>query len=307
MLSKTLTLAVLLAATVASSTTGIAAASSNTIVDLAVATPELSTLVTALQAGDLVDTLSGRGPFTVFAPTNAAFALLPPEDLAFLLDPANVAELVNVLTYHVKADRFRAEDLTNREQLEMLQGQNVGVTIFGSRDRIFVNDGEVITADILATNGVVHIIDRVLIPPAGGGGDRPIINIVQLAGRTPELFVLTRLLGTAGLAPTLEGEGPFTVFAPTNDAFEKLPAEVLEFLTQPENIADLIAVLTYHVVSGETLAGSLCNSQRIETIEGRDVEVTILGDRVFINDSQVICTARLYSRKRVQHCYLPYD
>jgi transforming growth factor-beta-induced protein len=263
-----------------------AGAAAQTVVDLAVATPDLSTLVTALAAANLVDTLSGRGPWTVFAPTNEAFALLPPADLEFLLDPENIDKLVSVLTYHVKTDRLRAEDLQNGQQLETVQGDDVGVTILERSGRVFIGDGEVTTADIGATNGIVHIIDRVLLPP-GGGGERPSASIVQLAGTTPELFVLATALRAADLEGTLSGGGPFTVFAPTNDAFRALPEGTLEFLLEPENKDDLIDVLTYHVASGEARAASLCNGQRVPTLEGEDVTVTILGGRVFINDSQV--------------------
>jgi transforming growth factor-beta-induced protein len=140
----------------------------------------------------------------VFAPSNEAFALLPPAELESLLDPANIGELVNVLTYHVKNDRLRAEDLSNGQQLETLQGEDVGVSIIGGR--VFIGDGEVTTADVSASNGVVHIIDRVLLPPApGGGGTRPEANIIDLAVATPSLFVLARLLDSAGLVETLAG------------------------------------------------------------------------------------------------------
>ena len=273
-------------------------ATAQTIVDLAVATPDLSTLVTALTAADLVDTIGGRGPFTVFAPTNEAFAALPAAQLEFLLDPANVGELVDVLTYHVKADRLRAEDLTNGQQLETLQGEDVGVTIVGSR--VFIGDGLVTTANVLATNGVVHIIDRVLIPPPPSP-PRPTQSIVAIASAAPNLFILVRLLGASGLVPTLEGDGPFTVFAPTNDAFEGLPDGTLEFLLDPENIGALVDVLTYHVVSGEVRAADLCNGQQVETLEGQDVAVTIVGgSRVLINNA-FVTTADVLASNGVVH------
>merc|ERR1711865_380396 len=113
-----------------------------TIVDLAVATPDLSTLVTALKAGKLVDTLSGAGPFTVFAPTNEAFAKLPKSLLDYLLDPKNIKELDDVLTYHVASGSVHAKDLKNHEKIKTVEGK-----------------------DVEASNGVVHIINHVLIPP----------------------------------------------------------------------------------------------------------------------------------------------
>eukprot|EP01050_Picozoa_sp_SAG11_P007984 SAG11_NODE_683_length_7747_cov_3.047463_1_plen_316_part_00 len=249
-----------------------------TIIDLAVATPSLSTLVAAVTAGDLVETLSGPGPFTVFAPSNEAFARLPPAELARLLAPENQAELVNLLTYHVASGDVRAGDLSNGQQVETLQGQDVGVTILGSR--VLIGDGEVTTADVLATNGVVHIIDEVLLP-------RPDATIVDLAVATPSLSTLVIAVTAAGLVETLSGPGPFTVFAPSNEAFARLPSGTIEFLLDPENIDELIRVLTYHVVSGDVRANDLCNGQQVETLQGGTVNVTILGSRVFIGDGQV--------------------
>merc|ERR1711865_1329532 len=138
-----------------------------TIVELAVATPDLSTLVTALKAGGLVDTLSGKGPFTVFAPTNEAFAKLPAATLAHLLDPANVKELDAVLTYHVVAGVAAfSKDLTDGEKIKTVEGQDVTASIYKG-NRIFINKALVTTADVSASNGVIHIIDTVLsLPPA---------------------------------------------------------------------------------------------------------------------------------------------
>jgi len=138
------------------------AAPAGTIVDLAVATPDLSTLVTALTAGKLVETLSGPGPFTVFAPTNEAFAALPASTLAKLLDPANLAELDNVLTYHVASGSVHAADLTDGEMIPTVEGEDVVATV--NSTGVFINDAAVTTADVDASNGVVHIIDAVLIP-----------------------------------------------------------------------------------------------------------------------------------------------
>ena len=144
-----------------------------TIVDLAVADPDLSTLVTALKAGGLVGTLSGRGPFTVFAPTNEAFASLPAGVVANLLKTENKAQLVDVLTYHVVAGTLRAEALKDGEKLKTVEGKELTVRISGST--VFINSAKVTTADVTASNGVVHIIDGVLLPagPAPQPGPPP--------------------------------------------------------------------------------------------------------------------------------------
>ena len=141
-----------------------------TIVDLAVATPDLSTLVTALKAGGLVGTLSGQGPFTVFAPTNEAFTALPNGVLANLLKPENKAKLDDVLTYHVVAGTVRAEDLKDGEKLRTLEGKELTVRLSGKE--VLINSAKVTTADVNASNGVVHIIDEVLLP-AGGPAPPP--------------------------------------------------------------------------------------------------------------------------------------
>lgn len=134
------------------------------IVETAQATPDLSTLVDAVVAADLTGTLSGEGPFTVFAPTNDAFAALPPAELQRLLQPANQDELAKILTYHVVAGDVKAADLTNGQKVETVEGQDLTVTIKG--DKVMLNDSAtVVQADIETSNGTVHVIDGVLLPP----------------------------------------------------------------------------------------------------------------------------------------------
>ena len=137
------------------------------IVELAQATPDLSTLVTAVVAADLVDTLSGPGPFTVLAPTNEAFAALPDGTLDSLLLPENQADLQNVLTNHVIAGEVFAEDLSDGQVVTTVQGENLTVSI--TEEGVFFVDAnggraQVTTADVVASNGVVHIINAVLLP-----------------------------------------------------------------------------------------------------------------------------------------------
>merc|ERR1712195_65838 len=233
-----------------------------TIVDLAVATPDLSTLVTALKAGGLVDTLSGKGPFTVFAPTNEAFAKLPAATLAQLLEPANVKELDAVLEYHVVAGVAAfSKDLTDGETIKTVEGQNVTASIYMG-NRVFINNGLVTTADVAASNGVIHIIDTVLSMPA-----KPTPTIIERITSMPELsifqFAYVSALETvennnehyppSGSDGILDGDGPLTVFAPTNEAFRKLPKGFLDYLLKPENIVELQSLLSYHVVSGAEL------------------------------------------------------
>ncbi len=132
------------------------------IVDTAVGAGDFTTLVAAVQAAGLVDTLKGEGPFTVFAPTDAAFAALPAGTVEDLLKPENKDKLVSILTYHVVAGKVMSGDLTEGMMAPTVQGGEVTITLDGGAK---VNGANVTTADIEASNGVIHVIDAVILPP----------------------------------------------------------------------------------------------------------------------------------------------
>lgn len=133
------------------------------IVSLAVGNEDLSTLVAAVKAAGLVETLQGTGPFTVFAPTNAAFAALPEGTVENLLKPENKDQLVAVLTYHVVAGKVMSTDLKNGQKAATVQGSEIKVKV--SKKGVMINDANVVAADVAASNGVVHVIDKVILPP----------------------------------------------------------------------------------------------------------------------------------------------
>jgi uncharacterized surface protein with fasciclin (FAS1) repeats len=149
---------------------GIAASSSmaraaeKDLVDTAVGAGQFKTLAAALGAAGLVDTLKGAGPFTVFAPTDAAFAKLSAGTVENLLKPENKDQLAAILTYHVVAGKVMAADVVKLSEAKTVNGAWVKITVNG--DKVMVNDGTVSTADVTASNGVIHIIDTVLLPPA---------------------------------------------------------------------------------------------------------------------------------------------
>ncbi|MFQ3786748.1 fasciclin domain-containing protein [Halomonas sp. A29] len=132
------------------------------IVDTAVAAGQFETLATALEAAGLVETLKGEGPFTVFAPTDEAFAALPEGTVESLLEPENLEQLQAVLTYHVVAGKVMAEDAMGLDSATTVQGQDISITTMDGS--VMVNDASVIQADIEASNGVIHVIDSVLLP-----------------------------------------------------------------------------------------------------------------------------------------------
>ncbi len=248
---------------------------SESIMDLVDATSDLSTLKAAIDAASLRETLDGDGPFTVFAPTNAAFAELDADVLAFLLD--NPAELTKVLTYHVVSGKVLSTDLSDGD-VTTLNGGDVTVDLSNG---VMINNANVTAADVDASNGVVHIINKVLIP------DNLILptteTIMDLVDATSDLSTLKTAIDAASLRETLNGDGPFTVFAPTNAAFAELDADVLAFLL--DNPTELTKVLTYHVVAGTVLSTDLTNGD-VPTLNGGDVTVD-LSNGVMINDASV--------------------
>ena len=133
-----------------------------TVVDIAVGNPDFSTLVAALKAAGLVDTLSGAGPFTVFAPSNAAFAKLPAGTLDNLLKPENKAQLTAILTYHVVAGKVLAADVVKLSSAKTVQGGEVAISVNGSA--VKVDAANVVSTDIVGSNGVIHVIDSVIMP-----------------------------------------------------------------------------------------------------------------------------------------------
>jgi len=251
------------------------------IVQLAQATPDLSTLVTALTAGGLTGTLSGKGPFTVFAPTNEAFAKIETKALNALLK--NKAELDKVLEYHVLAANLHMRELMAVKIAKTLEGENVDVTDPGGV--IKVNNAKVLTADVAASNGIVHIIDTVLMPPSGP--PLPLKkDIVHVAEGNADLSTLVAALTAGKLVATLEGKGPFTVFAPTNEAFAKIPKDALTKLLGNQKLLDQL--LEYHVLSGDFSMRDLMAAKLITTLEKEQVIVRSMNNAIMVNNADVV-------------------
>jgi uncharacterized surface protein with fasciclin (FAS1) repeats len=254
-------------------------------VDTAVADGRFTTLVTAVQAAGLVDTLKGEGPFTVFAPTDDAFAKLPAGTVEELLKPENKQKLTDILLYHVVSGKVMAADVTKLTSATTVFGKDVTIKV--DMGNVYINDAKVIITDIETSNGVIHVIDTVLLPPAEEA-KQTIVDIAVADGR---FTTLVAALKAAGLVETLSGEGPFTVFAPTDDAFAKLPAGTVENLLKPENLEQLKNILLYHVVSGKVMAADVVGLTSATTVLGQDITITVKDGKVYLNDTvQVIIT-----------------
>lgn len=259
----------------------------DSIVDIAVADGRFTTLVTALEAAGLAETLAGEGAFTVFAPTDDAFAALPEGTVPSLLEDPEGA-LTDVLLYHVVEGAVMAETVVTLESAATLQGEDVSITV--TDGSVFLNDTvQVVITDIEASNGVIHVIDAVLLPPSMTA-EEEMPSITEIAVEDGRFTTLVAALEAAGLAETLAGEGEFTVFAPTDDAFAALPeGTVAALLEDPEGA--LTEVLLYHVAAGVVPAETVVTLASATTLQGEDVTIAVEDGNVILNDSvQVIIT-----------------
>ncbi len=257
-----------------------ASAIADDIVDTAVKAGKFKTLAAALGAADLVDTLKGAGPFTVFAPTDEAFAKLPEGTVATLLKPENKGVLTGVLTYHVVPGKVMAKQVLGLNSATTVNGQRVDIKVEGSS--VMVDGAKVITTDIVCDNGVIHVIDSVILP-----ADKSIPEIADKAGKFKTLLAAAK---AAGLAEVLAGDGPFTVFAPVDSAFAKLPKGTVESLLKPENKQKLVDILKYHVVSGRVYSEDAVKARSVKTLEGNSINVMLGDNGAYINTSKLVVT-----------------
>lgn len=247
---------------------------SNTIVDIAVGDAQFSTLVSALQRTNLVATLQGDGPFTVFAPTNDAFTALG-LDLATISDDA----LTEILLYHVLGAEVKSTDLADGQTYASTAaatgpgGNALSMLVEKSGSGVIVNNNATVTtADVSADNGVIHIVNNVITP-------------LDLVGHAQANSNFSSLVGALAAAPgelvsVLQATGPYTVFAPVNSGFDAI-SDVIATLTSDQ----IASVLTYHVISGaNVLSTDLSNDMAVTTVNGQEFTV-LIGDGVQIQDA----------------------
>ncbi len=257
------------------------------IVDTAVAAGNFKTLVAAVQTAGLVDALKAPGPLTVFAPTDDAFAKLPADLIAALLKPENKGKLTEILTYHVLVGKVLSADALklDGEEVETLGGAEIKISV--RNGMLFINESKVIAADVMASNGVIHAIDTVLIPP-GFVPPTTAKDIVDTAVAAGNFKTLVAAVQAAGLGDALKAPGPLTVFAPTDDAFAKLPAGLVAYLLKPENKETLKKVLLYHVVDGAVSSAQAKHLSSAKTLQGDRVHLSFNGVDLFVNGARVV-------------------
>lgn len=242
------------------------------------------TFLAAVKSAGLEDILKSDGPFTVFAPTDEAFELIPEETIEALLKPENRTILTDILIYHVYPGKILEKDIMDivGSSIAMLNMVDLNInTVEG--DVILNQDGKsaasVIITDILCKNGVIHVVDVVLDPNENR------MDIVDTAAANGNFTTLITALKAAGLDDDLRGLGPFTVFAPTDNAFALITDETIEDLLKPENQSTLIEILTYHVYSGKLFSPNVLDfdGSEITMLGGGEVNVDVMGNNLFLN------------------------
>ena len=254
-------------------------ANTDNVVRVAKDAGSFRTLLKAAQAAGLVDELTGGGPFTVFAPTDDAFAALPDGTLDSLLEKSNRDRLKDILAYHIVEGELSASDLATRSALTTLNGQRVSIAL--DNGSLMVDDALVVTPNIAASNGVIHAIETVLIPTSDS-----IASVAESAGQFGTLIDLAE---RAGLLDALRSRGPITVLAPTDAAFGALPESTLDALRNDREA--LREVLLNHVVPGRLYASDLLASGgEAESAAGRPVAVALGNGGLRVGDAMVVGT-----------------
>ena len=234
-------------------------------------------LVAALSHAGLVSALQADGPFTVFAPTDNAFAEAGIDLSTFDTEEEN-ATLSDILLYHVISGAVASSDVSDGLSVEALNGDDLSFTI--TDGIVMVNDATVTSADVMASNGIIHVIDKVLMPPADLG------DIPTVAQGTGIHTSLVAAVVQAELLTTLQGDGPFTVFAPTDDAFAAAGID-LAALDNEEGKATLTDILLYHVVSGAVPSSAVTDGMSAAAVNGDDLSFAV-GEGVMVNDANVV-------------------
>jgi transforming growth factor-beta-induced protein len=250
------------------------------IVTTAIEAGSFQTLAAALKAAGLVETLQGQGPFTVFAPSDEAFSKLPAGTVETLLKPENKQALISVLTYHVVPGKVLAADVVKLNTATTVNGQRIKIKI--NDGKVQVDQAQVVTTDIRCSNGVIHVIDNVLLPSLD--------KIPAVAEKAGTFKTLLAAATAAGLVDVLSGDKPLTVFAPTDDAFAKLPAGTVESLLKPENKEKLASILKFHVIPGRVFSNDVLSKKDLKTVQGGTLTATVNNGHPMINGAGLVTT-----------------
>lgn len=265
------------------------------IMDIAAADDRFDTLEAAVKAAGLADALAAPGSLTVFAPTDDAFAALPAELIESLLaDP--LGALTQILLYHVVPGSFSSSAVLAKSSLDTLQGGDLVVSLRDGKP--YINDSQIVLTDIHAKNGIIHVIDAVLVPPVSLPESKPmdmvdkagLPTIAEIAIADGRFDTLVAALSAAGLAETFLQPGDYTVFAPTDDAFAAFPAGTVETLLADPSGA-LTDILLFHVVGDSLSRDQLATDDDVPTLGGSNLKVNRDGSNIIdISGAQLLIT-----------------
>lgn len=246
------------------------------IVQTASENDDFTTLVQALTVANLDTILSNESKvFSVFAPTDEAFDKLDDTYLTNLIEN-DTENLTNILKYHVLSGEVMADDLSDGMRTETMQGKFIDISI--EDESVYINEAMVTTTDIECSNGVIHVIDTVL---------RPKNNIVETASEFNDFTLLVDAVVAAGLDSTLGDESmQYTVFAPTDEAFNELNTTYLNNLLNNDT-TNLTKILTYHVVPGVVYSTNLSDNMTIETVEGSEITIQIMNQSMYVDNAMI--------------------
>ncbi|MFP4356678.1 MAG: fasciclin domain-containing protein [Phycisphaerae bacterium] len=234
-----------------------AAAEKANIVETAQSAGSFNTLLAAAKAAGLAETLAEGGPFTVFAPTDDAFKKLPAGTVESLLKPENKQQLADILKYHVVAGKVSSGQVLRAKRADSLLGPTI--LFSAAKGEVMADEAKIIQTDIQASNGVIHVIDSVILPK----------NTAERLSSHSQFSTLVAAAKAADLVAPLAGSDKLTVFAPTNKAFAALPAGTVESLLEPGNKNKLAAILKYHVVAGQ----KLLSATSLPTLQAQSLQI----------------------------------
>ncbi|MEM8953501.1 MAG: CIA30 family protein [Verrucomicrobiota bacterium] len=250
------------------------------LIATAAADGRFTVLKKALDAAGLTTFFQWDNPLTVFAPTDEAFAKLPEGTLDTLLKPKNKNRLIAILSYHVSAGNNPVADVLKAGEVQTVEGNPLTVSF--SDGRIRVNDAILLDGNVRCKDGIIHVVDSVLLPPEPE--PKTVVSVAKEAGAFKTLLAAVE---AGELTDVLKGEGPFTVFAPTDEAFASLPEGVVASLLKKENRTALVNLLKYHVISGRVTAGDALNAGKAKGLQGDDVRFKVDNGLLRINDSTI--------------------
>ncbi len=261
------------------------------LVDLLEDDGRFGTLLAALDAAELTEAVE-TGSLTVFAPTDEAFAALGQETIDALLE--DKPTLTDILLYHVVGEPLRTRKLVRRSTVETLQGQDV--VVVHEKGTVRINGIRAIDTNLRARNGIAHVIEEVLLPP---DGEEPIENLVDVLERDGRFGTLLAALDATGLTETLENGGPFTVFAPTDEAFADLGQDTIDaLLDDPDTLRE---ILLFHVLGEEKRAAKLVIAGTAETLQGDSVGIRLENFRRIVVEDAPVLTVNVKAPNGIAH------